>query len=163
PKGRARSARNSRGSDPRARDGGTDAVSALLCVVAGTRRAADALDGGDVTGGNSAGRPPDARRPAAQARPTRDCPAAPARERPAPPTRLRRRWRSTSRPPPRSRRWYRKPRRTTMPPAAAPESDSSGTLSIAVLTISDGVAHGEREDRSGDVAREMLAPLGKVT
>jgi molybdopterin adenylyltransferase len=30
----------------------------------------------------------------------------------------------------------------------------------AVLTVSDGVAHGEREDRSGDVLEELLAADG---
>src|SRR5207237_9474687 len=68
----------------------------------------------------------------------------------------------TSRPRRRSRRWCRKPRRTTMPPAAAPETDAGSALSIAVLTISDGVARGEREDRSGDVASELLSSLGEI-
>jgi len=33
-------------------------------------------------------------------------------------------------------------------------------LRAAVLTVSDGVAHGEREDRSGDLLEELLAADG---
>ena len=33
-------------------------------------------------------------------------------------------------------------------------------MRAAVLTVSDGVAHGEREDRSGDVLEELLAADG---
>ena len=33
-------------------------------------------------------------------------------------------------------------------------------MRAAVLTVSDGVAHGEREDRSGDVLDELLAADG---
>jgi molybdopterin adenylyltransferase len=33
-------------------------------------------------------------------------------------------------------------------------------VKVAVLTVSDGVAHGEREDRSGDVLEELLAEEG---
>jgi molybdenum cofactor synthesis domain-containing protein len=36
-------------------------------------------------------------------------------------------------------------------------------MRIAVLTVSDGVARGEREDVSGATLAEMLAPLGEVT
>jgi len=51
-----------------------------------------------------------------------------------------------------------------MPPASAAGSDprAVAALSIAVLTISDGVARGEREDKSGDVAGELLASLGEI-
>jgi molybdopterin adenylyltransferase len=44
------------------------------------------------------------------------------------------------------------------PPAAEP----APALTIAVLTISDGVFAGEREDLGGPAAVELLSPLGAV-
>jgi molybdenum cofactor synthesis domain-containing protein len=35
-------------------------------------------------------------------------------------------------------------------------------MQIGIITVSDGVAHGAREDRSGAVLEEMLAPLGEI-
>lgn len=41
-------------------------------------------------------------------------------------------------------------------------NDSKQCLKLALLTVSDGAAAGEREDLSGAVMRELLAPLGEV-
>jgi len=35
-------------------------------------------------------------------------------------------------------------------------------MRIGILTVSDGVAHGQREDLSGETLVQMLAPLGDV-
>ena len=35
-------------------------------------------------------------------------------------------------------------------------------MKIAILTVSDGVFHGTREDRSGETIREMASPLGEI-
>ncbi len=39
----------------------------------------------------------------------------------------------------------------------------TGIFAIGVLTLSDKGARGEREDLSGQILREMVAPLGEVT
>jgi molybdopterin adenylyltransferase len=39
---------------------------------------------------------------------------------------------------------------------------SQGRFTIGVLTLSDKGARGEREDLSGQIVREMVAPLGEV-
>ena len=36
-------------------------------------------------------------------------------------------------------------------------------MRIAIVTVSDGVARGEREDLSGAALAELLAPLGEIT
>jgi molybdenum cofactor synthesis domain-containing protein len=48
------------------------------------------------------------------------------------------------------------------PPRADAADGRASPLQIAVLTISDGVARGEREDRSGALLGDLLAPLGEV-
>ncbi|ABA89207.1 molybdopterin adenylyltransferase MoaB, putative [Syntrophotalea carbinolica DSM 2380] len=40
---------------------------------------------------------------------------------------------------------------------------SEFAFTIGILTLSDKGARGEREDLSGQVIREMIAPIGKVT
>ena len=42
----------------------------------------------------------------------------------------------------------------------AGEDEGAGVTSAAVLTVSDGVARGEREDASGDLLEELLAGEG---
>lgn len=48
------------------------------------------------------------------------------------------------------------------PPATEPPAAAQTALRIAVLTVSDGVAHGQREDRSGAVLSDLLATIGDV-
>src|SRR5262249_22084567 len=42
----------------------------------------------------------------------------------------------------------------------APGEDEGGRVRVAVLTVSDGVAAGEREDRSGELLAELLMGQG---
>jgi molybdenum cofactor synthesis domain-containing protein len=48
------------------------------------------------------------------------------------------------------------------PPAPTPPAAEAPPLTLAVLTISDGVFAREREDLGGPAAVELLAPLGEV-
>ena len=44
----------------------------------------------------------------------------------------------------------------------SPPADDPARVTIAVLTISDGVSRGEREDLGGPAAAELVAPLGDI-